>query len=159
MKPRNSTAASASGIGQALEAHSVTGVGKPPRSPQHRAAHAETRAAGNKTHDQKLIFDRLHGRHPGEALPRHHARDEDDADGYEADEKFNLIEDDVLDTDCTDGKIYTVTRTLSTAGTHNYRFYASDGSDDATGAPTSDSTVTVMLTAYNPPYLEWVTAD
>jgi hypothetical protein len=85
---------------------------------------------------------------------------DEDNNGYDdPGERYNMIEDSAADTDCTDGKIYKVTRALSTAGTHNYRFYASDSFDYATGTPTSDSSVTVMSTANNLPYLEWATAD
>ncbi len=81
--------------------------------------------------------------------------------GYEAGEKFNMIEVDAGDVDCTTaggGKLYYYNTTLTTAGPHNYRFHASDGTNDATGAPaTSDSTVTVAADANTVPVLEWVT--
>ena len=75
--------------------------------------------------------------------------DEDDDATYQADEKFNLLEDDASDTDCTDGKIYKVTRQPGYAGdgVYNYRFYATDGTDTAVGDPvTTGGTVTVLST-------------
>jgi len=81
--------------------------------------------------------------------------------GYEAGEKFNMTEVDAGDTNCTTaggGKLYYYNATLSAAGTHNYRFYASDGSDAATGTPaTSGSTVTVAADANTVPVLDWIT--
>ncbi len=81
--------------------------------------------------------------------------------GYEAGEKHNLVEADALDTDCRDGKIYKSTRSLSTAGAHNYRFYATDGYAVATinAGPVNDNVVTVSSSANNPPELTWVTED
>ncbi|MCP4170986.1 MAG: DUF5123 domain-containing protein, partial [Fuerstiella sp.] len=82
--------------------------------------------------------------------------DEND-NGYEAGEQHNLLESDAGDTDCTDGKIYRLTRALSTAGPHNYRFYTTDGEQTATAdpEPVSDNTLTVNATANTPPLLEW----
>ncbi|MBI4826970.1 MAG: right-handed parallel beta-helix repeat-containing protein [Nitrospirae bacterium] len=76
--------------------------------------------------------------------------DENDNTSYDAGEKYDLTEDDAGDTNCADGKIYKVTRAISFAGdgSLNHRFYASDGTDPATGTPTSDSTVNVVNTAY-----------
>jgi len=72
--------------------------------------------------------------------------DMDDSGDYAAGEKYNLSEVDAGDTDCSDGKLYKATRTLSLAGDNslNYRFYASDGTDTATGAPVFNNTVTVV---------------
>jgi len=83
--------------------------------------------------------------------------DEND-NGYEAGEKHNLIEADAGDADCTDGKIYKLTKTLSIPGPHNYRFYATDGMATAAGdaGPVGDNTVTVNPTANNPPQLDWL---
>ncbi len=83
--------------------------------------------------------------------------DEND-DGYDAGEKHNLNAADG-DADCTDGKIYTLTKVLSATGSHNYRFNASDGTDTATGdvGPVSDNIVTVLSSTNNPPRLDWVT--
>ncbi|MHC4649117.1 MAG: hypothetical protein ACYTBJ_27005, partial [Planctomycetota bacterium] len=79
--------------------------------------------------------------------------DEDDSSSYESDEKYDMSAAN-YDTVYTDGRIYTKTLTLSFAGDTNlnYRFYASDGTVDATGDPTSDSTVTVTN---NAPDLDW----
>jgi predicted outer membrane repeat protein len=85
--------------------------------------------------------------------------DEDDDGSYEVGEKYTMTQVNPLDTTYSDGKLYRKSLTLSYAGDGNlnYRFYASDGSDTATGSPaTSDSTVTVMSSANNPPYLDWV---
>jgi len=77
--------------------------------------------------------------------------------GYEAGEKHNMIEVDG-DADCTDGKLYYYDAVLSAAGSHNYRFYASDGSDAAAGTPaTTDGTVTVAADGNTVPVLSWVT--
>jgi hypothetical protein len=72
-----------------------------------------------------------------------------------------MIETDGGDADYTDGKLYSAARALSYVndGVYNYRFYASDGIDDASGTPTSNSSVTVMSTANNPPSLEWATGN
>jgi hypothetical protein len=71
--------------------------------------------------------------------------DEDDDGAYQSDEKYDMTETDGGDTDYTDGKLYTKTLTLSYAGNGviTYLFYASDGTDYATGVPTSDSTLTI----------------
>jgi len=75
--------------------------------------------------------------------------------GYEAGEKFNMLEVDG-DADCTDGKLYYYDAVLSATGSHNYRFYASDGSDDAVGSPvTIDSAVTVAADGNTVPVLGW----
>jgi hypothetical protein len=84
---------------------------------------------------------------------------------YDADEKFNMTEVSAADTDCTTaggGKLYYTDHVLpnSTGGdvTYDYRFYASDGSDAATGTPASTGgTVTVAGTTNNPPFLVWDT--
>jgi hypothetical protein len=73
--------------------------------------------------------------------------DENDNGTYEADEKYDLGEADAGDTDYTDGKIYAATPLTLAHGSDrslNYCFYASDGTDVATGAPVFDSTVTVL---------------
>ena len=80
-----------------------------------------------------------------------------DDDGYEAGEKFNMLQVDG-DADCTDGKLYYYDAVLTATGTHNYRFYASDGSDTATGTPvTTDSAVTVAADGNTVPVLSWAT--
>ena len=83
--------------------------------------------------------------------------DEDDNGTYEAGEKYDMTGVDAGDTTYSDGKRYS--RSLNLAyngdGILNYRFYASDGTDDATGTPASDSTVTVVLSANNAPVLAW----
>jgi CSLREA domain-containing protein len=72
--------------------------------------------------------------------------DEDDSNSYEEGEKYDLVEDDAGDSDCTDGKLYKVTTALSLAGDNllNYRFYATDGTDIASGEPVGGSTVTIV---------------
>lgn len=71
--------------------------------------------------------------------------DENDDATYAAGEKYNLLATDGGDIDCTDGKLYAMTRTLSQAGDAvlTYRFYASDGVDPAGGAPATGGEVGV----------------
>jgi hypothetical protein len=69
---------------------------------------------------------------------------DEDNDGYESGEKHNLIEENAGDTDCTDGKVYKLTRQLSAAGNFNYRFYGFDGTDTAFGEAISNSEVEVV---------------
>jgi len=77
--------------------------------------------------------------------------------GYEAGEKFNLLQVDG-DADCTDGKLYYYDAVLSAAGSHNYRFYATDGGDDAVGTPAvTDGIVTVAADGNTVPVLSWAT--
>jgi hypothetical protein len=82
-------------------------------------------------------------------------------DGYETDDKYNLTEVSSGDTDCTTsggGKLYYSNQNLSTSGTYNYRFYANDGTDDATGTPAdTGGSVTVVASTNNPPLLTWET--
>jgi predicted outer membrane repeat protein len=87
--------------------------------------------------------------------------DEDDSQTYDEDEKYDMTETDGGDTDYTDGKRYSVARVLAYVGdgVYNYRFYASDETADATGTPTSNSTVTVTDVVNNAPTLAWTTAD
>lgn len=70
----------------------------------------------------------------------------DDGDYLDANEKIDMEEDNTGDSDYTDGKIYKKTVFLMSLGdgTLNYRFYANDGIEDASGTPTSSSTVTVI---------------
>ncbi|MDW7773480.1 MAG: Calx-beta domain-containing protein [Desulfobulbaceae bacterium] len=83
--------------------------------------------------------------------------DTDDSVGYGNEEKYDMTAVDSGDLDCSDGKLYTYSANLSYAGDGNinYRFYATDGTDAATGDPTADSTVTMLITANTPPFLEW----
>jgi hypothetical protein len=69
---------------------------------------------------------------------------DEDGGGYGAGEKHNLTEDDSGDTDCTDGKVYKLTRQLSTVGAFDYRFYASDGTETALGEAIGNRVVTVI---------------
>ncbi|MFC1684226.1 right-handed parallel beta-helix repeat-containing protein [Pseudomonadota bacterium] len=82
--------------------------------------------------------------------------DENDNSAYEAGEKYALTEVDAGDVDYTDGKLYATTRAISSAGDEilDYRFYASDGEDDATGVPVADSFI-VVAAANNTPILAW----
>ena len=75
--------------------------------------------------------------------------DENDNGLYEAGEKYDMTPDDAGDSDYTDGKLFTKTLAIAAAGDGllNYRFYASDGTLDAGGAPTADSLVTVLVNA------------
>jgi len=70
----------------------------------------------------------------------------DDGDYDDLGEKINLSEADGGDLDCTSaggGKLYSTTTQIIPVGdfTLNYRFYAVDGSEVATGAPATGSTV------------------
>ncbi|NIN34027.1 MAG: hypothetical protein GTO60_02500, partial [Gammaproteobacteria bacterium] len=69
----------------------------------------------------------------------------DNGDYLDANEKENMTETDAGDTTYTDGKLYALTLTVSYAGDGSlpYLFYATDGTDPATGTPTSASTLTV----------------
>jgi predicted CXXCH cytochrome family protein len=80
--------------------------------------------------------------------------DENDNLSYEEGEKYDMFELDGGDINYTDGKIYTGSLTISKAGdnTFNYRFYAHDGSEEATGDPVSGSTLSVTD---NGPELDW----
>ncbi|MHB8882716.1 MAG: choice-of-anchor Q domain-containing protein [Thermodesulfovibrionales bacterium] len=72
---------------------------------------------------------------------------------------------DINDADTTylNGKIYTVTLTLTDAGSSivRYRFYAKDSTDrDAVGPATGDSSITLTaLTPNGPPSLSWVSGS
>ncbi|MFC1845311.1 right-handed parallel beta-helix repeat-containing protein, partial [Thermodesulfobacteriota bacterium] len=71
--------------------------------------------------------------------------DEDDSGTYESDEKYLMTTED--STNCDVGRLYEITLNLVSAGDGdlNYRFYATDGNEAATGIPVeSDSTVTVI---------------
>ncbi|MCF6281686.1 MAG: right-handed parallel beta-helix repeat-containing protein [Candidatus Polarisedimenticolaceae bacterium] len=83
--------------------------------------------------------------------------DENDDASFAADEKFNLTEVDGADTTCSDGKLYRLYKAVNYAGDGilNYRFYATDGSDEATGAPVSNSVVNVNSTSNSLPVLEF----
>ncbi|MEJ2202091.1 MAG: LamG domain-containing protein [Desulfuromonadaceae bacterium] len=80
--------------------------------------------------------------------------DTDDSDSYAAAERFNLTEVDPADTDYTDGKLYSLTKSVLYAGDGilNYHFVATDGTVYATDAPTTDSQITV---SNNVPVLAW----
>ena len=69
---------------------------------------------------------------------------DEDGDGYDLSEKHDLTEFDGGDADCSDGKLYKATLSLSNLGDTNYRFYGSDGTDTATGTPVIGSDVTVI---------------
>lgn len=74
--------------------------------------------------------------------------DLDDNGSYAPGEKFNLTEE--AAGGCTTGKIYKVTRQVPYAGNGvlNYRFYASNGTDNAIGDPaTTDKALTVVSSA------------
>jgi hypothetical protein len=84
--------------------------------------------------------------------------DMDDSGAYDEGESFVMTEADAGDTNYTDGKRYTRTLALPYAGDGvlNYRFYASDGMDDATGTPGSaDKFVTMTAPPNEQPILSW----
>ena len=70
----------------------------------------------------------------------------DDGDYNDSGEKLGMTESNVTDNNYVDGKSYKKTISLSRAGdnTLRYRFYASDGTDDAVGTPTLNSALTVL---------------
>ena len=72
---------------------------------------------------------------------------------YEPGEKYDMTEIDELDTTYSDGKLYTKTLNISEAGDGDlyYRFYASNGTEDAVGDPISNNTVIIN----DPPTLAW----
>ncbi len=80
----------------------------------------------------------------------------DDSDYLDVGEKVDLSAVDGGDSDYTDGKLYKVAINLNSAGDNNlnYSFRAGDGTDAATGDPTSDSTVGIFA-ASPPPDLDW----
>lgn len=86
--------------------------------------------------------------------------DGDDSGTYDASEKHTMTVSGG-DGDYTNGEIYTKTLNLPYAGDgiYNYRFFATDGGDDASGSPTSNSTVMVTQSNNNPPLLEWYSAN
>ena len=87
--------------------------------------------------------------------------DENDNGTYEAGEKYSMTTVDGGDTNYTDGKLYTKSLNLVYAGDGNlnYRFYAGDGIDNATGSPASDSMVTVLFSSNTPPALDWTAGN
>jgi hypothetical protein len=87
--------------------------------------------------------------------------DLDDSSSYEEIEKLDLTETDALDTDYTDGKRYSLDKVLAYTGdgTYSYTFYATDGTIDASGDPTSDQVVMVADVFNNAPVLAWTSAD
>ena len=71
--------------------------------------------------------------------------DENNSGAYDPLEKHELTELDPTDTDCSDGKVYQTTLILShEADPMEYRFFATDGLEAATGSPTADSPVAVL---------------
>ncbi len=86
--------------------------------------------------------------------------DVDDNGTYEAGEKYALAEVDGGDTTYSDGKLYAHSLSLTHIGdgTLKYRFYATDSYDDATGAPTQDSVLTVLAGTNTPPTLQFIAA-
>ncbi len=67
---------------------------------------------------------------------------------YEAGEKHSMLESDQSDDSYLDGKLYSRFLSLTAAGDENinYRFFASNGSTEATGAAVSDSTLNINFT-------------
>lgn len=80
----------------------------------------------------------------------------DDGDYLDVDEKIDMSAVDPGDTTYTDGKLYKVEINLAAVadGFLIYSFRAGDGTDDATGTPTSDLAVGVF-TAHPAPELDW----
>ena len=74
-----------------------------------------------------------------------------DANGngiYESAEKHSMLASDQSDNSYLDGKIYSRFLLLSATGDENinYRFFASNGSTEATGAPASNNTLNINFT-------------
>jgi parallel beta-helix repeat protein len=82
--------------------------------------------------------------------------DENDDSSF-AGEMYNLTEVDGADTNCTDGKLYSFSKAITYAGdgTLDYRFYATDGTATATGAPINPNQVFINTTANSPAILTW----
>lgn len=87
--------------------------------------------------------------------------DENDDGSYGEVEKYGLTEVDSGDTTTSDGKLYATSRAVAHAGDGalNYRFYAADPTDDATGTPTQDFTLSVQAGTNSPPTMRFVAAD
>ncbi|GAB4346021.1 MAG: hypothetical protein Kow0089_23200 [Desulfobulbaceae bacterium] len=86
--------------------------------------------------------------------------DEDDSGTYEPGEKYDMAVVDPGDTSYIDGRLYSKNLALGLAGDNvlNYRFYASDGTADATGPPTASGSVEILpASSNNAPILAWVT--
>ncbi|MDH4157684.1 MAG: right-handed parallel beta-helix repeat-containing protein, partial [candidate division Zixibacteria bacterium] len=83
--------------------------------------------------------------------------DQNDNGYYEPDEKYSLTLVSGGDGDYSNGEIFTGDVTLFYAGDGviNYRFYAKDNATAATGAPTSDQTVTIETGGNTSPLLRW----
>jgi hypothetical protein len=84
--------------------------------------------------------------------------DLNDNGGYEVGEKFVMAGTETLDTNLVNGKTYTKSLAIARAGDGvlNYRFYAFDGGLEASGAPTANSTLTILN---NAPTLAWTGED
>ena len=85
----------------------------------------------------------------------------DDGDYDDPGEKLAMIEADAGDANYTDGKRYSKSLIVYYAGDGilNYRFYATDGADEAVGEGTSEKQLTVEAVANNAPVLAWTAAD
>ncbi|MBW2171800.1 MAG: DUF2341 domain-containing protein, partial [Deltaproteobacteria bacterium] len=72
--------------------------------------------------------------------------DLDDSGAYQEEEKFNMTKRSGEGDDYTAGVKYDYSSQISFAGDGqlNYRFYFTDGQDDATGGPTADQTLTII---------------
>ena len=80
--------------------------------------------------------------------------DLNDDGSYGVDEKYTMAETEAEDQNLYNGKTYSQSLSIVRAGDGvlNYRFYATDGTDEATGTPTADHTLTVLN---NAPSLSW----
>ncbi len=86
--------------------------------------------------------------------------DIDDSGTYSAGEQWNLTAVDG-DTVYSDGKIYGHTLALDYVGDGaiTYRFFANDGTDNATGNAVADRTVNITSSSNAAPVLTWVTEE
>ncbi len=86
--------------------------------------------------------------------------DEDDSGTYEADEKYDMLEVDSGDRNCSDGKLYKKIQSVLYAGDGelHYKFYAADKNADATGDPVTLTTQTITVSKIAPT-LDWTGED
>ncbi|MCK4509493.1 MAG: hypothetical protein KAU27_13165, partial [Desulfuromonadales bacterium] len=108
-------------------------------------------AVGNSTFTFRVSYSDINNDSPS---PIEVWVDQNDNGSYDAGEKYTMAETDATDMNIYNGKNYTKSLAIAKTGDGvlNYRFYAHDGLLVATGAPTADSTVSVLN---NAPTLAW----
>ena len=112
-------------------------------------------AVGNSTFTFRITYSDVNNDSPN---PIEMWVDLNDNGSYEGNEKYAMAETDATDTNIFSGKNYTKSISIAKAGDGvlNYSFYAYDGGLEATGAPTANSTVTILN---NAPALTWTGED